>query len=82
LDRYGTHCAGNALIFRIAKTLNMSHRRRRHGLKKTEKDTPPVRSASPLPNPRVAETDEYLTNSHIFYKAIYPALNTRKIREN
>jgi hypothetical protein len=26
-----------------------------------------VKLALPLPNPRLAELDEYLTNSHIFY---------------
>jgi hypothetical protein len=29
----------------------------------------------PLPNPSVADSDEYLTNSHIFYKGTYLAIN-------
>jgi hypothetical protein len=44
--------------------------------RKAGESFPPAKLKLLLPNPRVAESDEYLTNSHIFYKAFYPVLNT------
>jgi hypothetical protein len=42
----------------------------------------PAGPALPLSNPRLAESDEYLTNSHIFNEAADYALFTARLRGN